>query len=54
VPGIYISSSYINNVVIRNSVTGDSANNYDIGTGNDIGPVGTATNSTSPWANISH
>jgi len=46
----------INNVIIKNSVAGNGANNYTIagGSGNDCGPVGTAATSTSPWANISH
>jgi parallel beta-helix repeat protein len=46
----------INNVIIKNSVAGNGANNYTTagGGGNDYGPVGTAATSTSPWANISH
>jgi len=47
---------YINNIIIKNSVSGNGANNYTTagGSGNDCGPVGTAATSTSPWANISH
>lgn len=47
---------YTNNIIIRNSVSGNGANNYTTsgGSGNDCGPVGTAATSTSPWANISH
>lgn len=42
------------NIIIKNSVEGGGANNYSIPGGNDVGPIGTATNSTSAWANISH
>jgi hypothetical protein len=49
-------SGYVNNVIIRNSVAGNGANNYSTsgGSANDCGPVGTAATATSPWANISH
>jgi hypothetical protein len=49
-------SGYTNNIIIKNSVSGNGANNYTTagGSGNDYGPVGTAASSTSPWANISH
>lgn len=47
-------SGFTNNVIIKNSVSGNGANNYAIASGNDVGPVGTAASSTSPWANISH
>jgi hypothetical protein len=43
-----------NNIIIKNSVIGSGANNYSIAPNNDFGPIGTATNSTSPWANFSH
>jgi hypothetical protein len=52
--GILIITSYINNVVVRNSVAGNGANNYLGTAGNDVGPIGTAATATSPWANISH
>jgi parallel beta-helix repeat protein len=52
--GIQVASGLTNNVIIKNSVIGNGANNYIVPAGNDLGPVGTATNSTSPWANISH
>jgi hypothetical protein len=42
-----------NNVIIRNSANSNSVTNYDIVGGNDVGPIGTAAASTSPWANIS-
>jgi hypothetical protein len=48
------TSGFTNNIIIRNSVSGNGANNYSIANGNDVGPVGTAATSTSPWANISH
>ena len=41
------------NVVVRNSSRG-SASNYALAAGNDVGPIGSATNNTSPWANISY
>jgi hypothetical protein len=45
-----------NNIIVKNSVSGNGANNYSTagGSGNDYGPIGTAASSTSPWANISH
>jgi hypothetical protein len=46
---------YTNNIIIKNSVEGVSANNYSINTTrNDVGPVGAASTATSAWANISH
>ena len=47
-------SSFSNNVVVRNSVTGASSSDYSTGAGNDIGPIGVASSVTSPWANIQH
>ena len=32
----------------------EAVENFHMPAGNDLGPVGTATNSTNPWANISH
>ena len=52
--GIMIVVPYMNNVVVRNSVAGNGANNYVGTAGNDVGPIGTAAAATSPWANISH
>ncbi len=51
----YDFSTGTNNVIIKNSVVGNGANNYSPSGGgnNDIGPIGTAALSTSPWANIS-
>jgi len=42
------------NVVVRNSVSSSTIQNYDVGTLNDVGPIGTAATATSPWANIEH
>jgi len=39
------------NVVVRNSASGNSTN-YAIAGGNDVGPIGSASTATSPWANI--
>jgi parallel beta-helix repeat protein len=48
--------SYTNNVIIRNSVTGNGANNYVVPNAQIVGPLittaGTITNSN-PWANFS-
>ncbi len=53
--GIAINfSGTTGNVAVRNSVVGNGANNYGVSAGNDLGPVGTAASSTSPWANFSH
>ena len=53
--GIKVNSpTYVNNVVIKNTVSDNDINNYAGFAGNDFGPVGTAAASTSPWANISH
>jgi len=49
-----VPSGYINNIITKNSVSGNGANNYSVPAGNDLGPVGTAATATSPWANISH
>ena len=40
------------NVITRNTAFGNSPN-YNLDPANDIGPIGTAATSTSPWANIS-
>jgi hypothetical protein len=48
--------SFTNNIIVRNSVIGNGANNYSIIPGNIVGPmintIGTITNSN-PWANFS-
>lgn len=54
--GIYVYglASNTNNVIIKNDVVGGGARNFSAPGGNDVGPIGTAATSTSPWANISH
>jgi parallel beta-helix repeat protein len=42
------------NIIIKNSVSGNAANNYLTPGSQDVGPIGTAATATSPWANISH
>ena len=58
VNGIYIPNLgiYTNNIFIKNSVSGDGANNYNLPSLQIVGPLinttGTITNSN-PWANFS-
>jgi hypothetical protein len=53
--GIQVNASYVGNVVVRNTVSGNGSNNYiNPGGVNDFGPIGNAATNTSPWANISH
>ena len=40
------------NTIFRNSSRGHGTNDFNIAGGNDVGPIGTAAASTSPWANI--
>lgn len=48
-------SGITNNIIIRNTVQGNAANNYSVpGTGNDVGPIGSASTNTSPWGNSSN
>jgi hypothetical protein len=55
VTGIEVAGgSYSNNVIVRNSVSGNGSGNYQNPGNNDFGPIGTAATATSPWANISH
>jgi hypothetical protein len=58
--GIYLNTFYTNNIIIRNSVSGNTntlVNNYITGGNNIIGPLisqfGTITN-YNPWANFSY
>lgn len=46
------ASFQLRNVIIRNSAFGNTPN-YNLDVANDVGPIGTAAASTSPWANIS-
>jgi parallel beta-helix repeat protein len=41
------------NTILRNSASQNTGSNYQIASGNDVGPIGTAAAATSPWANIS-
>ena len=41
-----------NNVVVRNSCRMNTTSNYGTLAGSDVGPIGTAAASTSPWANL--
>jgi len=52
--GIAVASGCTDNIITKNSVSGNGANNYVVPAGNDLGPVGTAATATSPWANIFH
>jgi parallel beta-helix repeat protein len=53
--GISVNNSfYSGNVVVKNYVQGNGANNYLGMANNDFGPIGNASSVTSPWANISH
>ena len=53
---VYSYSGYINNIIIKNSVSGNGANNYVTPNTQIVGPIinttGTITNSN-PWANFS-
>ncbi len=40
------------NLIIRNSVSNSFSDDYKIAPGNDVGPIGSAATSASPWANI--
>ena len=43
-----------NETIIQNCAIGNTGGSYNGSTGNDIGPIGSASSATSPWANISH
>lgn len=51
---IGIDASGGGNVVIRNTAKLNPGGNYDLPAGTEVGPIGTAAGSTSPWANISY
>jgi parallel beta-helix repeat protein len=55
--GIAVQSGYNGNVIIRNTVTGNGANNYVVSASSVVGPLitttGTITNAN-PWANFSY
>jgi hypothetical protein len=48
--GLYLNAA--GNKVVRNTADGNSGTNYSVGAGNDVGPIGSAAASTSPWANL--
>lgn len=50
--GIATAGGGINNLIVRNSCHGGTNPYGGIGGTNDVGPIGTAATSTSPWANI--
>jgi hypothetical protein len=56
VAGNNIGIQALNNgsVIVRNSARSNPGGNYVIAGGNDLGPIGTAAASASPWANISY
>ena len=52
--GIYVVDSYDNDVVIRNGAEDNLPFNYYLPSSTDAGPLGLASQATSPWANISY
>ena len=48
--GLYLDGS--GNTIVRNTAKGNLTSNYSTGSGNDVGPIGSAATSTSPWANL--
>ena len=52
--GIYVVDSYVNDVVIRNDAEDNLPFNYYLPSSTDAGPLGLASQATSPWANISY
>jgi parallel beta-helix repeat protein len=50
--GIVTHSSVGGNIIVKNSAGQSYVAPYSIHPANDIGPIGTAATSTSPWANI--
>lgn len=51
VAGLKVDSG--GNLIVKNSARANGTN-YDIAGGNDVGPIGSAASSTSPWANIAY
>lgn len=51
--GIWVEAATQPNVVVRNT-SGSSGTAYVVDPSNDLGPIGTAATSTSPWSNIAH
>jgi parallel beta-helix repeat protein len=52
--GIAVFGGTASNVIMKNCVIGWGTGDYSIAEFNDVGTIGAATNSTSPWANIAH
>lgn len=52
--GIAVFGGTASNIIMRNCVIGWGTGDYSIAEFNDVGTIGAATNSTSPWANIAH
>jgi parallel beta-helix repeat protein len=50
--GIGLKVTGSGNLIVRNNAHNNVTANFDIAPGNDVGPVGTAATSTSPWANV--
>lgn len=50
--GIEAAMPGLVNFIVRNSAIGNSSNYGSIDPANDVGPIGTAAGSTSPWANL--
>lgn len=48
--GLYLDGS--GNTVIHNTARGNLTTQYSVGSGNDVGPIGSAATATSPWANL--
>jgi len=49
-----VQATSTRSTIIRNSARGNTDNYGGIVAGNDVGPIGTAAASTSPWANIAY
>lgn len=52
VRGIEAATPGLVNFIVRNSAIGNGSNYGSIDPANDVGPIGTAAGSTSPWANL--
>jgi parallel beta-helix repeat protein len=47
-----IWAQFANNTIFKNTLRNNGTNDIAAVAGNDVGPLGTAAASTSPWANI--
>jgi parallel beta-helix repeat protein len=50
--GLTLTSTANNNIVIRNTASGNATGYNIVGASNDVGPIGTAALMSSPWANL--